>query len=792
MASSYDIYTGEFVNTETTRPGNVNIQQLATIRIFDYETPSPWPAWGVTFRTVDNGDGTITAFVKWDPDLIPGDATDTAFGGYPGDMESMGLSGSATVILPDTVTVFYMTVTRPSVTLVSEALSLGDEFMLEMGETPMRRVHVDNNEDTFTPILSTRYELEVHTSNNIQLGNFVDGGDNRWYTEIEMQEEGIIFKGWLSIEDISENFMPHPNVLTLIATDGLGFLEDEPLVNFDEEVPQNEHRILDYILWCLRKTGLSLPLKANMNIRHENATPLVSDDSGDGHFFAFCYLDARTFEADIGECEDCYTVLEKILGEYCQLFQYRGQWLIKSVDEQNTDDRYFFSWEADGTFIEQTFEGYDKNVGVGLPLSFMNDDAIVRARRAYREIIERFDYASWREVVCNIDFSRGAVITPPDLSAAESSGTYEVECWIMRRISSSITSEGYIQRDFEYGYEKDRYLVITAATGAITTPYDFLQSSPLQVQEKAKIDFSVNFRWVDDFGDGEGTVVYYPAMIYMVDQNGDYWYWWNPDSSTDLSTFYWYFRPQGDGEGNFYMPVSINLDSTDESEWQTISASLDPLPASGELFICLLQLHQDQDSGDNQDAHFSNLSVTYNALINGNYAVYSGQQMSVTNEDSTVKAVRETEVFISDGPDRNYKGVLLRPVGDDAFGLTTGFYQANVYTDGDPDQEFIQPFGYWQAFAVWNQFRRTMRIFEATIDGTDSSDELPDVIHKYRLTDIDLNTTNGADQYRLFQILHADMDLHLCEWSVVLMEVFNTSDPKVFTGLEFKYITRND
>lgn len=795
MASSFDIYTGRFVNIETTRPGNVNIQQEVTIRFMDRETPSSDPSTGVQFYSTDNGDGTQTIVVTFDPDLLPGDATDTEFGyfnpGFTG--ESTGLTGSATITLPDTVTDFIFAVIRPSVTVYSETLASGEEFNLEMGETPLRRVIIDNDEDPFTPIRSTQYEIQVHTTSNVSLGNFVDGGDNRWYVEIETQAEGIIFKGWLSLEDLSEEFLPHPNVLTLIATDGLGFLNDEPLVNFDGEAPQNEHPILDYLLWSLAKTGLSLPLKVNMNLRHETATPLVSDDSGDGHFFRFISLDARTFEDGIGTCEDCYTVLSKILGEYCQLFQYKGEWVIISTDEQNVSDRYFFAWEADGTFIEQTYEAFDKNVGVDLPLAFMDDDALVRARRAYRQITEIYNYRTWQEFVCNIDFSRGiTVISAPDLTAAESTGTYEVECWTVRRIfGSPVTSTIYIERKFEYGYEKERYLVITPATGSITTPYDFAQSEAIPVSEKAKISFSVDFRWRNNFGDGEGTVTYFPCMIYMVDDNGDYWYWWNPSTSTDLSTFYWYFRSAGDGEGNFYMPYSINLDATDESEWLTISVSLAPLPASGSLYVCLLQLHQDQDSGDNQDGLFQNLSVQYGALINGSYAVYSGQLSSVTNTDLTTKAARDVEVFISDAPDRNYKGALLREI-EGGYALTTGFYQAFVFTDGDPAQGFIQPYGYWQAYAVWNQFRRAMRIFEATVDGTDSDSDIPDLIHKYKLTDIDANTTNGTDQFRLFQLLHMEMDFHLCSWKGYFIEVLNNVVEKQYTGLEFKYISAND
>jgi hypothetical protein len=44
-------------------------------------------------------------------------------------------------------------------------------------------------------------------------------------------------------------------------------------------------------------------------------------DQSSGHLYLKCYLDAKTFEADAGEREDCYTVLGKILGHDCFVTQ---------------------------------------------------------------------------------------------------------------------------------------------------------------------------------------------------------------------------------------------------------------------------------------------------------------------------------------------------------------------------------------------------------------------------------------------------------------------------------------
>lgn len=81
-----------------------------------------------------------------------------------------------------------------------------------------------------------------------------------------------------------------------------------------------------------------------------------------------------------------------------------------------------------------------------------------------------------------------------------------------------------------------------------------------------------------------------------------------------------------------------------------------------------------------------------------------------------------------------------------------------------------------------------MRKFEATVDRTDSTTQIPDILHKYILQDVNENTTDGVN-YRIFQLLHYEMDLHLCEWGCFLHECLNTAVPKVYEGETFKYIT---
>lgn len=863
MISNMTIYEGAFQNTET-NVANENIQQIISVRLFDTET-DPGNAFNALFVVSNNGDGTKNVVFTY---TLPGGTTTAAVGYNDG-------SGWTDTDVPLTSTRFVL-LNIPEgdfdysiiVDSVRVEFAEGETIDLEMGETPLLFSVVDNSEDKFTAIKSKQVEIQIHSSNTVDISKFADGGDNRFYVEIDTQAEGIIFKGWLSVEDLSQEFLPDPNIITLIATDGLGFLEDEPLVNFENETPADRQKIINFIAWALAKTGLSLDIKVCMNIREEQAVPLVSDDTGEGHFYDYIYLDSKTFEQEVGTCEDCFTVLEKILGENSRLVQYKGKWIILRIDEIEASHEYFFTrFNYLGVFVEKTTETYTKNIGVGLPLSWMNDDCQVSLVRPYKAIIEKFNYNYPEELVCNIDFSRGVeVIDAPDLSAPTSTGTYVTECWQMRRISGAITSTTFIEKLFELGYEVERYLVITPKTGT-ATPYDFLQATPIEISQGDKIDFSVDYRFRTGFS--TSAVTYFPCLIWIQLANGDRYYWYNSTTPIDLNTFGWVFRAAGSGEANFYMPSNVQA-GFDFAGWTTISDTLDAAPASGQLFIGLIQLHQGNDAADDQDGFFGNLNVTIRPLINGSYQNYIGQHNKLSTDNSKIKAVRETEVFISDAPRIAMKGALLKqgPVTelfngevsfDDAghiiifsnvasdftvgstisitgstlndgqatilniefstipgdvttitidketfieltdpvvlslisFVLAGLFYNAALYPGGaEPGAVFL--YGQLQAFDVWNQFNRVMRTFEGTVDRTDSTTQLPDILHKYILQDIDPNTTNGSTQYRIFMLLHFSMNMHLCEWAAFLVEVFNTDNAKTFETYEFKYLTSED
>jgi hypothetical protein len=157
---------------------------------------------------------------------------------------------------------------------------------------------------------------------------------------------------------------------------------------------------------------------------------------GLGHIFDTVYLWSKTFEKD-DACVDCLTVIETILGEFCYLEQHKGRWYIINEDEKDRTVLDIVIYNEDGSLQTTVQENPEKNIGVGLDMSFMNDDAIVSLERALAFAKLTYNYKYAKELVCNIDFSRGAFIADlPDETIegqTYSAKSYNLDCWIYEK-----------------------------------------------------------------------------------------------------------------------------------------------------------------------------------------------------------------------------------------------------------------------------------------------------------------------------------------------------------------------
>jgi hypothetical protein len=544
---------------------------------------------------------------------------------------------------------------------------------IDMADNPVTIRVVDNNEDKFTPIRSKSCEIRLHTNPNINIITFGSGGDNQYKVQICMNyTDNIIFEGWLSISDLRQDFQPDPNVLILTATDGLGFLKDVPLTDYNGDNFKGPNRLADYIAGCLAKTGLDKTLIAEMNVKESTQVTTYL-----GQFYHTMYVDAQTFASGVNEFEDCFTVLEKILGEYCELSQQKNEWYIRAIDEYDWANSIQIRFTSSGVIQSQLPEvAYNKEIGSDMSqysIGFMNDDTQVSLQRPAKFTRHIYNFNLPDEIPCNVGFNRGEFIANlPDETVDGKTYTvksYSVDCW--DPLWSNTSSDDYqatgiyIKKLFdEFGNEFAHSLNLDDNASRFT----FVMSDPIQVRSKDKFNLSLERRLSTDVT-GSGSFIDLHVQVRLYGNNGTFW---THDSGTSVdpakawvqctSTFRTnqkFFAIEGDVTND--MTEAIGLFDGECAE----------IPVTGEIRILL---YRSSLYGNTRDTYFSNVQFDYIPWVNGSYLRYKAQEHKV-EQLGDYKASRDKEVFISDGPSLIYRGCLQKVTGTSV--IYTGSVQFN-------------------------------------------------------------------------------------------------------------------
>lgn len=673
-------------------------------------------------------------------------------------------------------------------------------FDLVPAGNPAELSVIDNDENPFTVILAQQLTIRFNSTTQISMSTFVKGSDQRWSVHYYLgTNTKTIFKGFLVADDnsISEEFLYPPNTVTLTANDGLPLLKDIPLVNADGDNPQGYHKISDYLSWALRKTGMDLSLFAAFNIKSVDDVSDISVENTDPeHFFYVEYLEAKTFEKEIGISISSYEAIEKILKYEARLFQFQGAWWILRVDEVEDATRgiYVTEFDSSGSFVKNWGE-FDvrKEIGHIHDILFSMAQTSVTATRANKSVRLNYNFETPLELPCNVDFSRGS--NENVISADES--RFDLDCWTLRSgfpgsYGSVDGTTLYLKKKYVNGYESERYIVLTPRTTeeSGSSQPTYAESEPIYITEKDKFTASVDFRL--NLGIATGGGFYRLFRFVLHGDDGSYWVLGRrSDFSGTDTTQQWY------DTANFTLftgwgKTEIDFDTYDEEEFRSLDWDAPAAPVSGNLYIWLNQFNQLAGGDDDKEIWYNNLSFTYYAFINGSYKKYTGQYHT-TNQTGDYKKKIEDDVFVSDSPTKLFKGALHEFDGS-VYNLSGLFYNAAVFPAGTVDTDFHHRYGEIQLFDVWNQYKNEMRIVQATLQGIDldktftiSGDTLPFPAHlitKWNPTD---TSTHVANKY--FLLLHFNQDHANGGWSGVFREVVNLTVAKDYSNHEFKYIS---
>lgn len=524
-------------------------------------------------------------------------------------------------------------------------------------ESPVILSVIDNDEDPFTVIKAKQLTIKFVNEQNYNISTFALGEDDRWFVHYYITsvaypnnfQTETVFKGYLVMDDIQEPLLPYGEVVTLTASDFVGVLKDVPLVDLYDRIPVGKYKISELIAMCLRQTGLSLHFRVAFNIKLAGYTTPITNAAVDEHFFTLAYLDAKTFEDEPDKYDDCYTVLEKILGQEARLFQHKGYWYILRVDEQETLARglYFTEFDENGDFVDN--EGatiQSRTVCRGCDLKLINESSMVKISRPHKSVRLDYEYISPRDLPDNASLSAGALVQ----TVSPTQKRFEAVSW---RATQDTQNQGvpaftaFIERTYDvFGYETERYLLLTCPVAP--TSDNFVQSSYVPVGEKDRFTFSVDFR----LSAGVSSGATYTQRVFRIRLFGDDGTYWNVDSDG-----VWYQSNAGWSVNLKAVEYQFIPNNTDETKFTTVTVEAQDVPTAGRLVIDLHAFNQQGGAFDDRDIHFNNINFDYTPYINGSYFKRRGHCHEVT-QSGDYKAARVEQVYIADSPRKIYKGAL--------------------------------------------------------------------------------------------------------------------------------------
>lgn len=645
-------------------------------------------------------------------------------------------------------------------------------------------VNFDSDKNKYKPIKGKQAQIVFLSQTGVTASTFSTGPDDEWLVEAVVDSSGfILFKGYLVMDDHQQSFLPVGTyTVTLSATDNLGTLKDVALTDDSGNYIRGYKKKIEIIAQCLKKTGLQLDIIVRDTWMEETQSTFRTG-------LDFAYHEMKTFEKGINEAVDCYKALEIICTYHLSIKQYNGQWWVENIDEKTSNDVYAFKFDYTGAYVSDlTVEPYNKTIGKTHSIKLTNANALVNYTRPNKFVKLNYNYDPPAELIDNMDFSRGAYnagITVPTGYKA-----YDLDDWVKKQgtrsgfwtSATTGTQVAYIQRKFENDYEKERFIVIDKPSYSYSTEVVWIQpSSPIPVGVNDKFIVSLDWQMFSDIT-GSGTSYVGMYAILLGDDSTTYIYWANGLHYN--GSRWWPMSVITFPDDRLAIETEFQRANTNETEWQTMSGEIEPLPVSGQLLF-LIPLPEIPGV---TKMKFTNFQVDYFAYINGSYQKYSGHSFKV-EQNGNYKANINDQVYIGDAPRKLFKGAMFKLVSG-AYVLTERWFaggdllRQGIVPPYPPIDDYLHPFGWLQLYAVWNQYNRRFVAISGSAKGLEMSGDVPDLIHDYTIDAAVPETEN-----KTFMLVGAEHDYKGEKWNnASFIEVEDSTIDRDFSApLTFKF-----
>lgn len=246
----------------------------------------------------------------------------------------------------------------------------------------------EGDNDKFTSVFSTQGNLNLTSTTDFQFGNIYTNDPDQFrmnYYKDYNDGNGYVlaWRGKVLPKQYQEEYKCPPYYVQITATDGLPSLQEIQLLKDDGTLYFGTIKKIELIAFCLKKTGIELPIRCAINLY---ATTMFQTDSDDPLDQAFVDFDAYYIEYRSPTLMD---VLKHTLKPYgARLMQCEGYWNITRVEElRGAYD--FREFDKDGVYVGN--DNLNPLVSVNPPsishnLNWSDCDQYLELRQGYGKI----------------------------------------------------------------------------------------------------------------------------------------------------------------------------------------------------------------------------------------------------------------------------------------------------------------------------------------------------------------------------------------------------------------------
>lgn len=602
------------------------------------------------------------------------------------------------------------------------------------------------------PIKGTSVKLTYINEGSNPLSSFYSPSDTTYKGQL-WKGNKLLFEGFMIQDDSSEIFLDMRHEVSLSFNDGLGLLKDitldlayapgfNPAQTITEELYEFKS-LMDIIKHCIYCTGLELGTRLYEQI-------FESEQLNHQIFLEETSVNMETFLGTDNKWDNCYTVLEKILGWYkLTLFQAHGFWNIVRWNDLRYYNGAIPGYQFDKVMTLLGSITLDETISFGAPIingvptgqtNNAETGLLERILRPYKFVQNTFNYKR------PTNFKNADFLLLGDLIREYQSGTgtglvytYEYVAAYWAKYTSQ-PGEIFIRVIKNYlKVETERYLVIkTQGSGTDSTLAAI--SSGIEVAENDFVSLTFSVRAVDF----PVTSFFGLRLLYSPTYTR-----WAKDS------------PLGWQSTGFWGVLALQ-----DNQWNTVE--IDPvynLPSDGVLQFFPASLM----STVGGETHYRDIRLKYDIRISESINIIGHiHKDRDTDPLHVIKNNEDTEIFIDDSPKNSILGTTFN-AGQDIGYLhkrTNVWYRGTVPTERFHIGRILT---FEQEF--WRRKPRT--ILEGTINGISDSngnvislltrmtnDQLPGLNFIFGRQDIDYrNNSVSGTLLEMYQEGEQDSDL---------------------------------